>query len=128
MRMASMSEGARPRRPSRRSLSVRLRPQSMSTRVVRVPSRASATVQFPPLPLAIDAKRSKALLQLLVEEREDAARRLRALRRAVLVQHSHLRLVGVLVGLHLHAVLLRLDLGILVHEGVEHARQQALLV
>src|SRR3954466_7490203 len=111
--MAWMSAGTRPRRPSRRSLSVRLRPQSMSTRVVRAPSRASATVQFPPLPLAIDAKRSKALLQLLVEEREDAGRGLRALRTAVLVEHVDLRLVRVLVGLDLHPVLLGLDLGIL---------------
>src|SRR3954471_3015329 len=128
MRMPEMSDGARPRRPRRRSQSVRLRPQSISTRVARVPSRASATVQLPPLPLASEAKRSKALLQLLVEEREDAACGLGALRGAVLVQHVHLRFVHVLVGLDLHAVLLRLHFRILVHDGIEHAREEALLV
>src|SRR5262245_54615685 len=108
--MALMSRGARSSLARRRSQSVRLRPQSISTRVARVALRASATRQFPSLPLASEAKRSKALFQLLVEKREDAARGLGILRGAVLVEHVDLRLVAVLVLAHLHPVLLRLDL------------------
>src|SRR5947207_2977919 len=118
--MAVMSDGARLRRERRRSQSVRLRPQSMSTRVARVASRASATVQFPSLPLASEAKRSKALFQLLVEEREDAARGLGVLRIAVLAEDVDLALVLVL--LYPHAVLLGLHLRVLVHQRLPPAR------
>src|SRR5688572_9069870 len=99
-----MSAGSRPARARRRSVSVSVRPQSISTRV----APASATRQLPPLPLASDAKRSK-LLQLLVEQREDPARGLRRLGGAVLVQDVDLRLGARLR--HLHPVLLGLELG-----------------
>src|SRR5258708_23643394 len=72
----------------------------MSARVLA----ASATRQFPLLPLASDAKRSNGLLQLLVEKREDALRGLRSFGRAVLVENVDL--ARLLRPLHLHAVLL----------------------
>src|SRR5438270_457968 len=104
-RIASMSAGSRPRRARRRSVSVRLRPQSMSTRV----RSACATRQLPPLPLASEAKRSN-LLQLLVEQRKDALRGLRAVGGAILVEHVHLARGSRLCDLH--AILLRLHLRI----------------
>src|SRR5688572_2492248 len=116
--MASMSEGCSPARARRRSVSVRVRPQSTRTRV----PPTSATRQLPPLPLASDAKRSK-LPQLLVQQREDAARGLRRLGVAVLVQDVDLAL-GARLG-HLHPVLLGLELGAL---GGEQACEEAALV
>src|SRR6185503_9547697 len=102
-----MSPGSRPSRASRRSASRSFSPQSIRTRV----EPASATRLFLLLPLPSDAKRSNLLFQLLVEEREDAQRRLRALGGAVLVEDVDL--ARVLVLLHLHAILLGLHLGVL---------------
>src|SRR6185503_1398751 len=121
--MPSMSRGARPSRASRRSESVRLRPQSSSTRVSEARSPASTTRQFPRLPLASEAKRSKTLFQLFVEQHEDALRGGRGLGAALLVQDVHR--AGLVFRLDLHAVLLRLDLGI---ARAEEVREQALLV
>src|SRR3954468_6727061 len=97
-----MSAGSRPRRARRRSVSRRLSPQSISTRV----RSACATRQLPPEPLASEAKRSN-LLQLLKEQRQDALRGFRALGRAILVEHVDLARGTRLAGLH--AVLLGLD-------------------
>src|SRR5512134_3630961 len=80
-RMALTREGSSPSRARRLSVSVSASPQSTSTTV----PAASATRQLPELPLASEAKR-KGLLQLLMEQREDALRGLRALGRAVLVE------------------------------------------
>src|SRR3954467_15380227 len=121
--MPSMSRGARPSRASRRSESVRLRPQSSSTRVSEARSPASTTRQFPRLPLASDAKRSKTLFQLFVEQHEDALRGGRGLGAALLVQDVHR--ASLVFRLHLHAVLLGLHLGV---ARAEEAREQALLV
>src|SRR3954447_25148888 len=98
-----MSAGARPRRARRRSLSRRLRPQSISTCV----RSACARRQLPLEPLASEAKRSN-LLQLFVQQREDALRGFRAVGGAILVEHVDLAR-GAGLG-DLHAVLLRLDL------------------
>src|SRR6185503_6018162 len=98
-----MAPGATPSRSRRRSVSVSFRPQSMRTRVFPT----SAIRQFPPLPLASEAKRSK-LLELLQEQREDAARGAGAIRRAILVEDGDL---GAAAGaLQLHAILLGLRL------------------
>src|SRR6185437_12513949 len=120
--MPSMSRGARPSRASRRSESVRLRPQSSSTRVSEVPSPASTTGSFPGF--RSRAKRNAStLFQLFVEQHEDALRGRVGLGAAVLVQDVHrARLV---FRLHLHAVLLGLHLGV---ARAEQAREQALLV
>src|SRR5438270_10962187 len=83
--MASMSAGSRPRRARRRSVSRRFRPQSISTCV----RSACATRQLPLEPLASEAKRSN-LLQLLVQQRQDALRGFRAVGGAVLVEHVDL--------------------------------------
>src|SRR5258708_33896922 len=93
----------------------------MSTRVLA----ASATRQFPLLPLASDAKRSNGLFQLLGEKREDALRGLRSFGRAVLVENVDL--APLLGRLPLDAVLLRLPLGIL-GGPIEKPRQQSRLV
>src|SRR5687767_3979551 len=108
-RIASMSEGCRPRRARRRSVSRRLRPQSTSTRVPEAASRTSTTRQLPLLPLASEAKRSN-LFQLLVQQRQDALRGARALGAAFLVEDVHLAALVVLA--HLDAVLLGLHLGV----------------
>src|SRR3954471_2591967 len=110
---ALMSLGARPSRARRFSVSRRLRPQSMSTVVVPTRSTDCATRQFPLLPLASEAKRSN-LLQLLVEERQDALPGTRLVGDAVLVEHAHLARAlarGARLG-DLHAVLLRPDLAL----------------
>src|SRR5256885_2351723 len=112
--MASMSAGSRPRRARRRSVSRRARPQSISTCV----RSACATRQLPLEPLASEAERSN-LLELLVQQREDALRGLRAVGGAVLVQHVDLARGARLADLH--AVLLRLDLRV----AREPAREQA---
>src|SRR3954468_3161700 len=109
-----MSAGARPRRARRRSLSRRLRPQSISTCV----RSACATRQLPLEPLASEAKRSN-LLQLLVQQREDALRGFRAVGGAVLVEHVDLARGACLADLH--AVLLGLDFRV----AREPARQDA---
>src|SRR5437868_550265 len=111
--MASMSAGSSPRRARRRSVSRRARPQSISTCV----RSACATRQLPLEPLASEAKRSN-LLQLLVQQRQDALRGFRAVGGAVLVEHIDLAR-GARLG-DLHAVLLRLDLRV----AREPARQQ----
>src|SRR5688572_1437022 len=114
--------GSSPARCRRRSVSVRLRPQSSITTV----PAASATRQLPELPLASEAKRIKAkLLELLVQQREDALRGLGALGSAFLVQHVDLAAVGILR--HLHPVLRRLHLGI-VREPARDAVEQALVL
>src|SRR5919197_2992681 len=113
-RTASISAGSRPSRARRRSVSRRFKPQSISTRV----RSACATRQLPPLPLASEAKRSK-LLQLLVQQRENALRGLRAVCGPVLVQDVYLAR-GARLG-DLHTILLRLPLGI----AREPAREQA---
>src|SRR4051812_153021 len=97
-----MSAGSRPRRARRRSVSRRLSPQSISTRV----RSACATRQLPPEPLASEAKRSN-LLQLLKQQREDALRGFRAVGGAILVEHVDLARGTRLADLH--AVLLGLD-------------------
>src|SRR5258708_28170971 len=120
-----MSRGRRPSRASRRSASRKLKPQSTRTRVApQAPAdaRISTIALLPLLPLPSDAKRSNLLLQLLVEEREDALRGLRVLRGAVLVEDVDQ--ARVLLLLHLDPVLLRLHLGVLRGE-VEELAQQA---
>src|SRR5437588_13077059 len=117
-RMPSISDGSRFRRASLRSVSRRLRPQSRSRRVLP----ASATRQLPLLPLASEAKRSKRLFQLLVQQREDALRGTRAFRAAVLVEHIDQAAVRVL--LHLDAEVLGLGLGIV---RTEYPREEAAL-
>src|SRR5262245_20099688 len=105
--MAATADGRRPSLSRRRSVSVSARPQSMRTTV----PEASAARQLPPLPLASEAKRkARVLLQLLVQQREDALPGLGALRGALLVEHQDLG--RVLLRGDLHAELLRLDLGI----------------
>src|SRR5262245_40538432 len=112
--MPVMASGATPRRSRRRSVSVSFRPQSTSTRLLP----ASATRQLPPLPLASDAKRSN-LLELLEEQREDAARRAGAIGHAVLVEDVDLgRRAG---GLQLDAILL----GLRLRAGAEQAIDEA---
>src|SRR5688500_17616379 len=85
----------------------------------------SATRQLPELPLPSEAKRSK-LLELLVQQRKDALRGLRFLRRAFLVQHVHLAAAGGAAAFlrHLHAVLLGLDAG----GAAEQAAEEALVL
>src|SRR5690242_8149546 len=108
--MAVMSAGARPRRARRRSVSLGVRPQSSSTRVLP----DSATRQFPLEPLPREAKRSvmgcalpAASLQLVEQQRDDSLGGLRVLGRAVLVQDLHHALAAELPDVH--AVLLGLD-------------------
>src|SRR6185503_12722012 len=108
-RMPRTCEGWRPARARRRSVSVSARPQSSITTV----PEASATRQLPELPLASEEKRN-GLLELLVQQREDALRGLGALGGAFLVQHRHLAAGRAAAGFlrHLHPVLRRLDLGV----------------
>src|SRR3954467_8563833 len=84
-----MSDGARPRRARRRSVSRSESPQSMRTVVVPMRSTDCATRQLPLEPLASEAKRSN-LFQLLVEERQDALPGLSLVGDAVLVAGLHL--------------------------------------
>src|SRR3954471_13591511 len=105
-----MSDGARPRRARRRSVSRSESPQSMSTVVVPMRSSDCTTRQLPLEPLASEAKRSN-LLQLLLQQREDALRGARVVGAAVLIEHVHLacsarlrHLNTVLLGLHLAVV------------------------
>src|ERR1043165_9529062 len=124
--MPSMSRGARPSRASRRSQSVRLSPQSRSTRVSEAPSPASTTRQFPRLPLASEAKRSNAISAVRGAARGCAARGGGFGRGAAFcVQDVHRARFLLLLRPHLHAVLLGLHFRV---ARAEDAGEQALLV
>src|SRR3954465_10345049 len=109
-----MSEGARPRRARRRSVSGGGRRQARRTVVVPMRSTDCATRQLPLEPLASEAKRSN-LFQLLVEEREDALPGLSLVGDAVLVEDIHLARGARFPDLH--AVLLRLYLALVREEA-----------
>src|SRR5512146_807051 len=115
--MPRIADGSSPRRARRRSVSRRLGPQSTST---QVPSASTASA-LPPLPLARDAKRSN-LLQLVVQQREDALRAFRRFRRAVLAEDVDAARGARFA--HLDRVLLGVELA----SGAEHAVEEALLV
>src|SRR6188474_141487 len=85
--IASMSRGARPRRPRRVAVSRTPNPQSIMTREVP----ASTTSPLPSLPLPNDAKRIsvRASLQLVLEQREDPVARRRLVRRTLRILHRH---------------------------------------
>src|SRR5690348_4674032 len=116
--MPRMAAGSRPRRARRRSVSRRFSPQSTSRQV----SSPWTTSALPPLPLASEAKRSNSLLQLLVQQREDALRGLGVVRAALLVEDVHLaRRAGLD---DLDAILLGGQRAV----GAEDAREEARLV
>src|SRR6187455_2508374 len=85
--IASMSPGARPIRARRTAVSRTPNPQSIMTRE----APASTTSPLPSLPLPNDAKRisPRALLELVLEERQDPVARRRLVRRALRVLHGH---------------------------------------
>src|SRR5215467_14236124 len=97
--MPDRSEGARPARARRASVSWTVNPQSSMTQV----PPASARSALPRLPLPNEAKR-KALLQLLLQQGENSLGRVRGIGAAVLVEDPHLARLGVAV-LDEHAVL-----------------------
>src|SRR5215467_11013481 len=96
--MPDRSEGARPARARRASVSWIVNPQSSMTRV----PPASARSALPRLPLPSEAKRK--LLQLLLQQGKNTLGRVRAIGAAVLVEDPHLARFSVAL-LHEHAVL-----------------------
>src|SRR6187399_1114676 len=86
--MPARSEGSSPMRFSRSRVSPMPKPQSIITRVAPL----STTSALPELPLPMEANRSAiALLQLVVEKREDLFTRGRRVSDALAVLYLHLR-------------------------------------